>query len=1234
MARGGARDRTEAPRSRTDGRGAPTGGLKIRRRTFLQLAGLSASSLTLPLLPGCRDSGSGLEGPSNFDSDFTVHLLRRDDLVVLRIDFVGLTLNDAGDALVPTGSGDALMVVTHPAQHLLERALEETNAPASPPQPIAARLSGLSRIAFDIPKDLETLPLTIVSLLDACAQYPMRVALNALPPDPEIAFIEAPSNGVLKAAPGLVLPPQGGLVSAIEPIQATRRIVNDARLARGAHQIARSSGYDVTTTARTDARASTLIARLQPKEPTRPGPTETAIELPYRMLISPNRLEGWVHSHDPVASPSGRVELWHTRLGVRTDDGTVEESAQARLRTVRALWTRDPGFDPEDACSVTELSDDPPFVASLSQKDRIKIVHQSANFSPGACGRGKPEPGRPKPVKVNRLMLTSLGGWLDSLGDWGHKPWLGLESWQHRATLGRDHYVKVVYSGYLYPLGHRANLIKITERKLTSFAPHTEYLWQRKFLIVREPIKTYSNELRQFPFLTVHLKTLITPPLSGNPDEDHAFVPKVDSTIFRFAAEALDREGNVVQFDAGLAWVPAQEGVVTDMGLDSARSLYSGDVTLQRLSGQRFAFASAARPDDTSFEVQSVTLGEPDPPTISPPSEVKFLPAVLEARLCVEALRQLAGSAATQSFKYAQAYLDHGFQGGNNSGQLFLEAVDKLPVSFLRNSERSGGFVAPSLDVTGLSRLAGPVAGDLTKIADNHFDPATFLDSIDAKLFGVFDLKDVIQAALPADGGLLQAPRFVTQSLDEMEALLGDVEALLDDLQSYQQALASLGNGMDSVAHDVETDAGQLLDDIAAIDPDPSQIEAGLDKVVGPDLSSLSTSTQALVAHLSSGAPDGVTRALVQTLSRRSTQLAEVLQAAKPTLKETLRAFVTSATLAKNLTVKLDWRPRVRGFPTGGEIFAPQRADALLLSAELRGKGVTGKPAGVDLLCSLEDFDIHLIAPNTFLTLKFDRIAFSVHSGKKPDVDVAFGGMQFDGVLHFVEKLREIIPLQGFSDPPSLDVSPEGIESSFGISLPNLAVGVFSLQNINLHGGFRIPFVGDPLSVSFYFCTRDNPFNLTVSMLGGGGFFGIQVSPGSVLVLEAALEFGASVSVDFGVASGGVSIMAGIYFRLETSEAQLSGYLRIRGSVDVLGLITASIEMLMELVYEFSSRKLVGRATIEIEVSVAFFSKTVSVTAERKFAGSNADPTFEELMAPEGTYRPWEEYLGAFSIAA
>src|SRR3954452_11361011 len=149
---------------------------------------------------------------------------------------------------------------------------------------------------------------------------------------------------------------------------------------------------------------------------------------------------------------------------------------------------------------------------------------------------------------------------------------------------------------------------------------------------------------------------------------------------------------------------------------------------------------------------------------------------------------------------------------------------------------------------------------------------------------------------------------------------------------------------------------------------------------------------------------------------------------------------------------------------------------------------------------------------------------------------------------------------------------------------------------MSLGADFKVPFIGDPVSAGFNFCTRERTFTLTVSMLGGGGFFGIRVRTKGVMLLEAAIEFGAALSVDLGVASGSVSIMAGIYFKMENDACSLTGYFRMRGEVDVLGLISGAIGLYLGLIYEFSTGKMAGRASLTIEIEVLFFSTSVEVT--------------------------------------
>jgi hypothetical protein len=222
--------------------------------------------------------------------------------------------------------------------------------------------------------------------------------------------------------------------------------------------------------------------------------------------------------------------------------------------------------------------------------------------------------------------------------------------------------------------------------------------------------------------------------------------------------------------------------------------------------------------------------------------------------------------------------------------------------------------------------------------------------------------------------------------------------------------------------------------------------------------------------------------------------------------------------------------------------------------------------------------------------------------------------IKFVGPLSFVEALRDLIPLDGFSDPPYLDISTKGIDAGFSVALPSIGLGLFNLSNVSLGAGFTVPFIGQPLSVRFNFCTREQPFQLSIALFGGGGFFAITIDPLGVQVLEAAFEFGACVSINLGVASGGVSVMAGIYFRMERDSATLSGYFRLEGHVSVLGILSISIELYLALSYETKTGKAAGIARLTVEVSVFMFSFPVTITCERKFAGSNGDPTFRQVM--------------------
>src|SRR5207253_1364944 len=176
-------------------------------------------------------------------------------------------------------------------------------------------------------------------------------------------------------------------------------------------------------------------------------------ELPWRLILSPNHYGAFAHSLVPVEH-NGRVELWHSRLGVRGDhpdiDGhpTVDEDADF-YRTVRAVWARD--FDvlsgnPDWAFHSPPVSanfpkadgtDDRPQVRmALASRDRMMLVHETSNFHLTKTAGRRKSAWTPSAVPADRLMVSALGGWLHSqlsvptLPDGG----LTIEEWKHRAA--------------------------------------------------------------------------------------------------------------------------------------------------------------------------------------------------------------------------------------------------------------------------------------------------------------------------------------------------------------------------------------------------------------------------------------------------------------------------------------------------------------------------------------------------------------------------------------------------------------------------------------------------------------------------------------------------------------------------------------------------------------------------------------------------------------------------------
>jgi hypothetical protein len=725
--------------------------------------------------------------------DLTFSLLRPDDLVALTVEATNMRLDTSDPAsprLVRHRAGHPTMLTFRfPPQAIAETAYFEVAQGVSPPvfnpppsdpklpvvpMPTATeppalpgsvdvRMSGESRLVFEVPHSLDGIPYTVEGLLDWS-----RLTL--------------------------VLPPA-------------------AQVPAGASN-AQGQG---------------------PPAITEPAPGETAIELPWRLLLAPNVAPQvtpvWLHAAAPVTH-ADRTELWHTRLGsLAAGHGAAPAEASADNPVpLRVVWS--PDFV-ADGPPPDRTTDNVPFRSSTSASDRDQIVILSAGFS-GYTITTADHVGHtyvPEPVTAERLFLSALGGWLTSRGSWsypvtytfvpihhpitGDRPVTGetaaaraavtvprppdpvvptevaaldLVEWDHIATQGRDHYVRIVYEGFLYPFGHRATLVKVTERKV--LAPNggtgnnpadspVAYLRQRMFIVVREREKTYTTapylyKAREMPLAArVRLNVAVTPdidapgsPMTGplGPTNDagtESFWVTLNGSPWLFPATGQDGAGQDVPFLAPVIFVSLRE---SRSGLQTIRSEYASDNDQRRcvVRGSKIAYADPAAGDTvlktTSLYFTSepvLTAGQqPQPPYVDAP----FLPSLDAAAVTVPALSALIGNNSAVIINLYLPYLQDDLD--SHAGVFAVVSGAGPQLSF--PADKSGGFAQPNITLSALSARKGLVSGAADDAASGVMRPTAYFGAADAMLFGAINLGDLIPLVAGVADAATNAPEIRT----------------------------------------------------------------------------------------------------------------------------------------------------------------------------------------------------------------------------------------------------------------------------------------------------------------------------------------------------------------------------------------------------------------------------------------------------------------------------------------
>jgi hypothetical protein len=514
-----------------------------------------------------------------------------------------------------------------------------------------------------------------------------------------------------------------------------------------------------------------------------------------------------------------------------------------------------------------------------------------------------------------------------------------------------------------------------------------------------------------------------------------------------------------------------------------------------------------------------------------------------------------------------------------NKAGIFAELITSKMLDFNGSADKSGGMMNPNAGISALSKLQGPVGGSVDKMADLDFDPTEFFNDNAsfggvAKLFGVIPIFDLLFGSIDITSESADLTNALNDLKAELETVKGQIEAKKEELETaVEEAKAAIQEQLDQLKSELDGFRQQLEDTLNNVVP----------KVPG--------------------------------LKMYKTDRAMVVEYKWQPELEQEKSFFSF------LTVRMNGNP----------------AESMHVTTKMVRPFDTSLQTEMSIGSGISNFSIEI---SELLMVNFDFIKFDTGSGKKTKVNVGLDqdeAIVFLGPLAFVNNLQNIIPGDGFGEGPYINLQPTGVKAGFELGIPNVEVGMLSIANITLGAYVRLPFTGAPMTLGFNFCRRENPFLLTISCFGGGGFFTMETSVKGFVMMEAAFEFGAAISFDVGIASGGVSVMGGFYFKMEIvdefTQIQLTGYIRINGALSILGIITLSMEFYLALTYimkaasDSKAGKLYGEATIKVKIEVLFFSKSVSVTARRTLKGADADPTFAEMIEEPD----WIEYCEAFA---
>ncbi len=972
----------------------------------------------------------------------------------------------------------------------------------------------------------------------------------------------------------------------------------------------------------------------------------TAVEIPWRLLVTmtarhpgiPVLLEPRTL---PVVSPRGVIGLWRLRL--KAGDGTPIDAGLSLVPRRR---------EPD----VAGLDSVP-----LSAAQRQTIVDESRERRPD----------------VKRLDLTALGGALTAKAVWP------TSSWEHQTSLGRDSHVRVESRGVLYPFGHRAAFVQVADRVFNPAPMASDpafradaVLQRRSTLIVTEPVRgpVVDDEAlaRTFPFSNVEIRVLEFAHLR-NPDwQTRARQPFPPDDLQRQLDERVAEERPLA--DALQLLLDAQPATFTDYensdvgfapAFRSARDTANAAATnLGALEQKRAEIDEALDRLDPEAPQE-----ERDRLLAERPGNEDLARARAENDAAARDAAQLLEAAVNEFNNLPRTFAALALQGNQDAvrqqqleGEINQLRTTIAALAAAEEQPRNIFFMPHGMDGKPIRfpvRCAGAIGDvffsvplifveDVSIEADQSFPAFTSLtdENVARDLAAAWAPHSRIQLA-PTRIDLVRSSNPEPADTHEVHelALAGrphdhTFRATLAHATVELPALRALVPGVASRVPLAFSEEFLRVGESAAVALKPLA-----DRVVQIDFTDQPGRSGGLVAP----------RFTVDAISRSLGPVAEAAldTGGGPNLSEafegaTLLGFPLASVVEIGGAGGAPPPPAIlpvfeNGRPTGARMtwkqlrlksHGPLRARA---STQLE-LAVETSEAKSEIVCKVSNFDLVLPPEGPeLLKLRFRSVEFAQRPGRDPDLKITGLEISFHGSLKLLMELRDRLqPLLGGASP-TVRVSPSGITAGFALAIPDASFGAFVLRRIAVSLGIEVPFEKKPVTVSLGFASRENPFNLSVLMLGGGGYIELQIAGSGITRLEASLEFGATLAVNFVIASGEVHALGGIHFEKGADgEVVVAGYLRLGGSLQVLGLISVSVELRVDLRYESRGNRLVGRATLVIEVDLTLISESVTIdSGVWVIAGGAprelAPPPGEDEASEAARREDWQGYREAFA---